>query len=159
MSLTDVITFVAAMLFLLITGRQKSKAQKAREEANEVEEDAEGVFYSEESVPEELLPPPPPLRVSERDRDRTVQRGVNGRRTNLPERAKPLPERVPFNASSAKRKHEAQRDEVRQQKNFSDAYAFHKAPQRCRGNQSLKNLKSLHEVIIVHEIISPPKGL
>jgi len=88
-----------------------------------------------------------------------MQRGVNGRKTNLPERAKSLPERVSFNAGNTKNRQEAQRDEERRQKNLFDAYAFHKASTICRGARSLKNLKSLHEVIIVHEIISPPKGL
>lgn len=167
MSLVDAITFMAALLFLLISGRHTAKRKKEVP----VEAEAETAFEQRElrRVKElqewihgktaEATPLPVDRASQQRARRQAAERHGSAR---IVEKMEPAEQHAGYTypiAPVQAQVHASAGGDFFAHPQEELAASCNKKSQSSRASHLLRNLKSPQEMVLLHEIFSAPKGL
>jgi|GEM_PF-5056336 len=179
MSIVDFIAFVAAMLFLVVSNRQKGKRKEQQDPNHESEED---IFDSHEEEAIKQIEMRQRLEQQERshrngrrgDRDlasadvRQSQKNMQIKREN----ASNVNAHKDMNKGKGNQNIAAKRESVAKKARLEEAhiqanndkalfsaYALKDKDNTSKGVELIRKLKSQKDMVILHEIFSAPKGL
>lgn len=154
MDVVEFITFIAAMLLLLVSRRNKRQREDPEEVEAEDQEQAARLREFLQTVNHDMKDIPPPKMPS------ALPQVTQGLRKS--QKAKPVKSNIhPQNKLPAAH-FSAVKASMDEEKAFDlkvkDAYAYVK-PKNNRAHNLIHQLKNPQEMVLLHEIIGPPKAL
>lgn len=162
MGLIDFITFIAAMLFLLVSSRRKRERDNPEEVEAEEQEEAERLreFLNDVNMGSNEVSTKKPLPH--------YQKSANSDRFNEQRKfQKPKPVKTiktgvnekPFQKTYSKADYDFEDKHREFESKERDAYVIGKKQENQRAKNLFANLKNPQDLILLREILGPPKAL